>query len=119
MSYRLHQVNENVQRELSQLLAEAAVTETGLVTITQVLTTPDLRAATIWVSILYNPHPEKVIESLNERAPEFFSQLSPRLKMKYAPQLTFKLDEHSEELTKLDSLMDEIHNDDHNKTNEA
>lgn len=111
MSHRLHQVNENIQRELSTLLVEEAVIETGLLTITQVLTTADLKTATIWVSIIHNPKPEVAIAALNERAPEFFAKLSPRIKMKYVPQLTFKLDEHSEDSTKIDSLIDEIHKD--------
>lgn len=111
MSYRLHQVNENIQRELSLILAESQIAENGLLTITQVATSPDLRTAKIWVSILNHPKPEQVITTLNEQAPDFFAQLSPRIKMKYSPQLTFILDEHSEELTKIDSLLDEIHND--------
>lgn len=111
MSHRLHQVNENIQRELSLILAESIAAEAGLLTIAQVSTSPDLRTAKVWVSVLNNPNPGKVVETLNAQSQEFFHQLSPRIKMKFSPQLTFLLDEHGEELTKLDSLLDEIHND--------
>lgn len=111
MSHRLHKVNENLQRELSMILAEQADAEQGFVTITHVLTTPDLRFADVWLSVLNNPKPWKVIDSLNARSSDFYKLLSDRIMMKFVPRLTFKLDEHSEDSIKIDSLLDEISSD--------
>lgn len=111
MSHRLHKVNENLQRELSMILAEQADADQGFVTITHVLTTPDLRDAEVWLSVLNNPQPSKVIDSLNARASDFYTRLSERIMMKFVPRLTFKLDEHSDDAIRIDSLLDEINND--------
>jgi ribosome-binding factor A len=108
MSHRLLQVNENLQRELSLILAEGLTDDKSLVTITHVLVTPDLREATIWTSVLNAKHPEKVIEGLNSRSSEFYESLSKRIRMKFVPRLEFKLDEHIDEVNRIDSLLDEI-----------
>lgn len=111
MSHRLHKVNENIQRELSPMIAESDFAEAGFLTLTHVLTTPDLRFATVWMSVLNHPNPQSLIDRLNERSHEFYEPLSDRLKMKYAPQLTFKLDDQSDELNKIDAIIDDIHNE--------
>lgn len=108
MSHRLHMVNENVHRELSLVLAEQGPSEEGLVTITHVLTTPDLREATVWVSVLNSTQPEKIVDQLNANSNHYYEILSPRMKMKYVPKLLFKLDEQGDELSRIDALLDQI-----------
>lgn len=108
MSHRMLQVNENIQRELSLIMAEMIDWEGALVTITQVSINPDLRSGTVWLSVLNADKPEKYIALLNERSSEFYQPLSDRLRMKHIPQLEFKLDDKMEELTAIDSLFDAI-----------
>ena len=109
MSQRLHKVNENLQRELSRLLSEEPIVESGLITLTHVIVSADLREATAWISILNNPEPQTVIELLNKRSVEFYEPLSNRLRMKYVPRLIFKLNEHSDEVSKIDAIIDDLH----------
>ena len=108
MSYRLLQVNETLQRELSRILAENPVAEESLVTITRVLTSPDLRQAMVWTTVFNNLHPKKIITLLNERSLEYYSLLSKRVKIKYVPKLQFKLDNQIDELSQIDVLLDKI-----------
>ena len=108
MSHRLLQVNDNLLRELSPLVLQELTVDKGLVTLTRALVTPDLRQATVWVSVLDRPKPEEIINLLNSRSSEFYPLLSKRLKMKYVPQLTFKLDDQVEELNRIDELLDTI-----------
>ncbi len=118
MSHRLLQVNQNLQRELSLIIAESYAPSQGLLTVTHVLTTPDLRQATVWLSLLNHPHSEQVIESLNQRATEFFEPLSERLRMKHVPRLEFKLDDQPDQWGKIDAILDEINDDRKSSTNE-
>lgn len=109
MNQRLHKVNENLKRELSMILAEEAISENGLITITQVFVTPDLRDATVWLSVLNNNEPDKVVELLNKRSHEFFEPLSDRLRMKFVPKLVFRLDDKVDETNRIDALLEDIH----------
>lgn len=112
MSHRMLQVNENLQRELSPLLSEVIDWAGGLVTVTQVMVSPDLRKATVWVSALNVPNPQQCIDLLNERSSEFYEPLSERLRMKYVPRLTFELDDKVEEFNRVDSLFEQISGED-------
>lgn len=109
MSHRMLQVNENLQRELSRLLAEENIAEDALITITQVMVSPDRRQATVWLSIMNHKIPETVIDLLNKRSVEFYRPLSTRLKMKHVPKITFTLDQQADKLSRIDTLLDTIH----------
>lgn len=112
MSHRMLQVNENLQRELSQIIAELIDWEGALVTITHVDTQPDLRQATVWISALNTATPEKCVELLNKRSWDLYKSLSPRLVMKRTPQLTFALDVHIEDTTRMQELFEAIREED-------
>ncbi len=108
MSHRLLQVNETIQRELSLILAERTGEDGAIVTLTQILTSPDLRTAVAWVSILNSSDPNQTVAQLNKRASEFYEPLSKRLKMKYVPVIEYRLDENADELGKIDAILDRI-----------
>ena len=112
MPDRLLKVNENIQRELSIILNEEPVVEDGLITITYVLTTPDLREATIGMSILNHPKPDTVIELLNQRSSLYYALLSDRTRMKYVPKLIFEVDKQTENIERIDEIIDTLHSDD-------
>lgn len=101
------QINANLQRELSLILAEIYAEPAGFLTLTRVLVSPDLRTATAWISILDNSKAESTIELLNKRSYELYKPLSQRLNMKHIPKLAFKLDDQIDELNRIDLLLDE------------
>lgn len=106
-SYRILQVNENVRRELSPLLVEMIDWQGTLGTVTQVITTADLRYATVYISLLNTDDPESWIKLLNDRAHSLYAPLSERLKMKRVPKLTFKFDDQLASDEKVQKLLDE------------
>jgi ribosome-binding factor A len=107
MSHRMLQVDQNIQRELSPLLLEYFDWGNALVTVTSVITTPDLRTATAWISVLNAPNPSAVIDLLNKRSYDIYEPLASRLTMKHVPKIEFKLDDKSDDLVRLDELIDE------------
>jgi ribosome-binding factor A len=108
MSQRIHKVNEYLQHELSQLILEEPVAENNFLTITQVLTAPDLRQAVVWISALDKTKGAAAVEVLNKQSHNFFQPLSDRLRTKHIPQLIFKLDEESGSEAKIDAILDSI-----------
>ncbi len=110
MSNRLIRVNENLQRELSSILEEELAGQPGLVTITGVFVSPDLRQATVWISTINNLDPNSFLESLNKKSHSFFNPLRERLRMKHIPKLTFRLDEKKDEIERVDALFNNLEN---------
>lgn len=106
-SHRMLQVDQNMQRELSPLLLELFDWGNALVTVTSVITTPDLRQATVWVSVINTENVQSIVDLLNKRAFDMYEPLSQRLKMKHTPKLVFKLDDQGDELLRLDALIDQ------------
>lgn len=106
MSERKAKVEELIKQELSQMiLNEVKDPRVGFVTVTDVKMTPDLRAATAFVSVMGNETKRK--DSLNGLAsalPFFKRELAKRIRLRYMPTLAFELDttldysEHIQEL---------------------
>lgn len=108
MQNRMLRINENIQRELSQIIAELISWEGVLVTITHVDTQPDLRQATVWVSVLNTIKPQEAVDLLNKRSWDIYKALSPRLIMKRTPHLIFSLDIYIEDTTRMEELFEAI-----------
>ncbi|MBI5056206.1 MAG: 30S ribosome-binding factor RbfA [Nitrospirae bacterium] len=80
----------------------------GFVTVTGAKVSDDLRNATIYISVLKVEDAEKTVRKLSSLSALFKSELGRRLKMKYVPSLTFKLDESIQYGMKIDKLLNEI-----------
>jgi len=80
----------------------------GFVTVTGAKVSDDLRNATVYISVLKVEDAEKTVRKLSSLSALFKSELGKRLKMKYVPSLTFKLDESIQYGMKIDKLLNEI-----------
>ena len=111
MSRRTNRVNELLRAELSKLLREVKDprVEHGLVTITEVVATPDLRSAVVYVSHLGDRDAAPgVIAGLNHAGPYLRSLLKPLLSMKHVPVLRFEFDPSIERGAHIAALIAEL-----------
>lgn len=112
MSWRTSQVNELLREELSELLLREVKdprVDHGLVSITEVQVSPDLRRATVYISHLGDPADrDEVIEGLQNAAPFLHRELVHRLKMKIVPELVFRYDPSIERGARLASLIRQV-----------
>ena len=68
MSDRMRRVNESIRQVLSERLPELKDPRIGFVTVTGVVTTPDLRHATVYVSVLGTERQrERTLHALSRR----------------------------------------------------
>lgn len=116
MSRRTDRVNDLLRVEISDLILRAVKDprlDQGLVSITEVLVTPDLRHATVYVSHLgeESTHAE-VLAGLQRAAPFMHAELMRRLKMRHVPQLEFRLDPSIERGAHLASLIAAVRDED-------
>ncbi len=92
---RLGRINEEIQRELSSLfrtLKDPRVSS-GLVSITAVETTPDLRFAKVYVSVLDKGDIDTVLKGLKSSGGYLRRELGRALSLRYTPELTFARDD--------------------------
>ena len=108
MTRRTERINSQLREEISDLLRRSIKDPriSGLVTITEVDVSPDLRQAKVYVSVL-GTEEEKLatFEGLNAAARYLQRELRMRLKMRRTPELTFMHDESLEEGARILSLL--------------
>ena len=93
-SNRIGRINEEIQRELSSLIRTVKDPRVhGLVSITAVDTTPDLRYAKIFVSVLDKSDVKEVVKGLRSAGGYLRRELGRSLQLRYTPELTFVADD--------------------------
>lgn len=93
-SNRIGRINEEIQRELSSLIRTVKDPRVqGLVSITAVDTTTDLRYAKVYVSMLDHSSAKSVIKGLKSAAGYLRRELGSRLSLRYTPELQFVEDD--------------------------
>src|SRR3954454_24731899 len=113
MSERMRRVNESVRQGLAEGVGELKDTRIGLVTITGVRTSSDLRQARVFVSVLGSERKrERTLEGLEAAHGVLQSRLARELRMKRPPQLTFEYDPSVESGVRMSQLIDELAPDD-------
>ena len=93
-SNRIGRINEEIQRELSGLIRTVKDPRVhGLVSITAVDTTPDLRYAKIYISVLDKSDSSQVLKGLKSASGWLRRELGHALQLRYTPELTFVRDD--------------------------
>lgn len=95
-SNRISRINEEIQRELSEQfrrLKDPRVSQTGMVSITRVDTTGDLRYARIYVSALDKSQEKEVLKGLKSAAGFLRRELGRSLQLRYTPELQWQEDD--------------------------
>jgi ribosome-binding factor A len=116
MSERMRRVNESVRQVLAEALPELKDPRIGLVTVTGVDTSPDLRHAVVFVSVLGSARKRKAsLIGLEAAHGLLQSRLAQQLRMKRTPQLTFEYDPSVERGVRMTQLIDELAPDDHDR----
>lgn len=91
-SNRINRINDEIQRELAgQLrnLKDPRVSGTGMVSITRVDTTGDLRYARVYVSVLDKSQEKDVLKGLKSASGFLRRELGRALQLRYTPELQF------------------------------
>lgn len=108
-SNRIGRINEEIQRELASLLRTVKDPRVhGLVTITRVDTTPDLRYSKIYVSVLDKSDVKEVVKGLKSAGGYLRRELGRTLSLRYTPELVFQADDSIDRGTHILKLLNDI-----------
>lgn len=109
----MRRVNESVRHVLSEALPELKDPRVGFITVTGVETSPDLRHARVFVSVLGSESKrEQSLVALQAAHSFLQSRIARELRMKRTPQLTFEYDPSVERGLRVSQLIDELAPDD-------
>jgi ribosome-binding factor A len=110
MSQRTERVDELLRQEIGSIIArDVADPRVGFATVTSVETTPDLRHAKVWISVIGQPaEREATVVALRRAMPFVRHELGTRLRIKRIPDLHVHLDDTAERGTRVLQLLSEL-----------
>jgi ribosome-binding factor A len=110
VSQRTDRVDELLRQEIGVIVArDVADPRIGFATITRVETTPDLRHAKVWVSVIGQPAERAAtIAALGRAMPFVRHELGRSLRIKRIPDLHVQLDDTAERGTRVLQLLNEL-----------
>lgn len=104
-------INAEVQKELSQIITLEIKDPRihPMTSITEVEVTPDLKFATVYISIFGKEEEDKeTLEGLQSAAGYIRKELARRINLRNTPELRFKYDNSFAYGMKMDRLIDEV-----------
>lgn len=110
MSIRTERVSEEIKHRMNSAMSKDLMEiHAGLVTVSRVIMSPDLKIAKVYVSFLANKEPaEKLVERINNRKSHIRFLLGKQLTLKYTPELIFFHDDSMEYADKINKLLNEV-----------
>src|SRR5262245_66377602 len=108
-SQRQLRVGEAVRHAVADILAHGTVHDSDLeghiVTVPEVRMSPDLKLATIYVMPLGGRDTEIVIAALDRNKKYLRGEVARRVKLKFAPDIRFRVDARFDEADSLDTIL--------------
>ena len=109
-SNKIQRINEDIQRELSSLLRNVKDPrlQQGMMSITGVDTTGDLRYSKIYISVLGSFDEKELKKGLKSASGYLRREIGSRLNLRYTPELIFELDPSIERGAHISKLLNEL-----------
>ncbi|MFH1233885.1 MAG: ribosome-binding factor A [Patescibacteria group bacterium] len=108
MSRRIEQLNEQIRNELAFLINKELPMDDGLITISYVDCSPDLKQAKIVVSILPINITGSLLEKLRKHSNFFSQSLRKKLKIRQIPHFNWVVDRTEEKAADLEEIFKQI-----------
>lgn len=109
---RTERIDEDIKYYVSKIIREDIKNPkiTGLISVTSVNTTKDLRYAKVYVSIYGTKYTHQVFNELKNTAPYIRKCLSKMLKARNIPDLVFELDDSMEYGAHMNEVLGKMNN---------
>ena len=110
---RFERINEEYRKEISSIIDNKLKNPnvTGLISVTKVKVTQDLKFAKVYVSILNSKNLKDTLAGLKKSAGFVRSELARTVNLRNTPEIIFELDDSVEYGAKIDSILKDIMKD--------
>jgi len=106
ISRRQKRVGSLIKEELSRLLIEGFQDSlSGIITITQIEMSKDLKTAYVYISFYGQKKKEEILELLEKKKGYLRKSIASKIKLKYNPMLIFSIDRTFEYEERIEKLM--------------
>lgn len=104
---RIDRVNEELKKEISQVINYELNNSnvTGMVSVTKVKVTPDLRYAKVYVSVLNSKNLSKTLQGLKDSSGFIRSRIAKIVNLRITPEIVFEYDESIVYGEKIDAIL--------------
>ena len=109
-SNRMDKINEEIKKELSLIIDNKLKNPhiTGMISVTKVKTSPDLRYARVYISLLNCKNVQETLDGFKIAAGFMRSELARRINLRYTPELRFEIDDSMEYGARIENILKEI-----------
>ena len=109
-SNRMDKINEELKKELSVIIDNNLKNPhiTGMISVTKVKTSPDLRYARVYISLLNCKNVKETMEGLKSASGFMRTELARRVNLRYTPELRFEIDDSMEYGARIENILKEI-----------
>lgn len=107
--YRIVRINDDIKRELSELIPTLKDPRVhGLISVTRVDTTADLRYCKVYVSAFDKSNGKDMIRGLKSAAGFLRRELAKRMTLRYTPELIFTADDSIDQGNRIIGMLGKI-----------
>ena len=112
-SGRMNKINEELKKAISNVISVELKNPhlTGLITVTKVDTSPDLKVAHVYVSMIGTKSNKENLTILKKSAGFVRSSLARKVNLRTTPEIVFMFDESIEYGAKIDEILKNITKD--------
>ena len=112
-SNRMNKIDEELKKEISTIISTELKNPhlTGLISVTKVKTTPDLRFARVYVSMINEKSKKENLTILKQSSGYIRSAIAKRVNLRTTPELIFEFDESMEYGSRIDEILKNITKD--------
>ncbi len=111
MSIRAERVAGEVQQALAHALqVDFSDLSDGLITVTKVRMSPDLRSGRVYISILGGRHDHpRTLNRIKAETPRLRAAIAKAIRLRFVPELHFYLDDTQSEVARVEEIFKQIH----------
>ena len=112
-SNRMNKIDEELRKEISSIISLELKNPklTGLISVTKVKTTPDLRFAKVYVSMINEKNKKQNLAILKQSSGYIRSGIAKKINLRTTPELVFEFDESLEYGSRIDEILKDITKD--------
>lgn len=109
-SPRMGRINEEMKKEISHIISFELKDPniTGMISVTKVEVTTDLKYAKVFVSILNAEDTKQTFAALKKTAGFVRSEVAKKMNLRLTPEILFQLDDSIEYGARIDSILKEV-----------
>ena len=109
-SNRMARVDEELKRELSNIINYEVKNSnvTGMISVTKVKTSPDIKYAKVSVSIINSKNIKQTLAGLKAASGFIRSRIAEKMNLRVTPELVFELDESLVYGEKIDRILEQV-----------